>query len=150
MAIIRRSDLFQQAPGLRDEMNRLFDSFFTPAPLGAERAWTTGWYPAVDVAETESAFLVTAEIPGMTAEDVKIDLTGNVLTLKGEKKEEKDEKGRNWHRVERCFGSFMRSVQLPETIDGERAKASYENGVLKIEVAKSPAARPRQIKVDVK
>jgi HSP20 family protein len=151
MALIRRNDpVVAQAPGLRDEMNRLFDSFFTVPAIATDRAWSTGWFPAIDVAETDASFNVSAELPGLKPDEVEINLAGNVLTLKGEKKEEKDEKGKSWHRVERVYGSFTRTLHLPESIDPEKAKASFDNGVLRIEIAKSAASRPRTIKIDVR
>jgi HSP20 family protein len=153
MANIRKADPYAtQVPSLRDEMNRLFDNFFTAPGLGTltERHWPATWYPALDVSESDGAFLISAELPGLKPEEVDINLTGNLLTLKGEKKEEKDEKTKNWHRVERSYGAFVRSIQLPDTIDPERAKASYDHGVLRIEIAKKEASRPRSIKVDVK
>jgi HSP20 family protein len=146
MPIVRRKDLDPQVSqvGLRDEVNRLFDSFFTPAAS----PFAASWLPAIDIAETDTSFVVSAELPGMKAEDVDINLTNNILTLQGEKKEEKDETNRNWHRVERSFGSFRRTVQLPDGLDAEKTKATFENGVLKVELAKSSGAKPRTIHVE--
>lgn len=154
MSLMRRKDepYFGQPVVLRDEMNRLFDSFFpsATAPGTRESAWGSNFLPAIDIHETDTEIVVSAELPGMKPENVDINLTGNVLTIKGEKKEESDEKGKNWHRVERSYGQFARSFQLPESVDPERSKASYDNGVLKVSIAKSEAARPRSIKVDVR
>lgn len=153
MSMIRRKDenYLNQPIGIRDEVNRLFDSFLqgSLAPRG-ETDWRTNFMPAIDVHETANEIVVTAEVPGMKPEEVDINLTGNMLTIKGTKKEETDEKGRNWHRIERTYGQFQRTFQLPDTVDPERAKATYDHGVLKIAVAKTEAARPRSIKVDIK
>ena len=142
MANMRKHDpYYSQVPSLRDEMNRLFDTIFTAPGFATDRIAAT-WYPALDVAENDAAFTVTAELPGLKPEEVDINLTGSVLTLRGEKKEEKDEKAKNWHRVERSFGSFVRTIQMPETIDSERTKASFDNGVLRIEIAKKETSKP--------
>lgn len=146
----RGMDPLTHVPSLRDDMNRLFDSFLTPTTFFAGGREAGTWAPVVDVAETTDSVTVTAELPGIKPEDVTIDLTGNVLTLRGEKREEREEKGRNWHRAERSFGTFTRAVQLPETIDPEKAKARYEGGVLRIDIAKSEASKPRSIKIDVR
>jgi HSP20 family protein len=153
MPMIRRKDepLFGQPLMLRDEMNKLFDNFFTGAVAPVrESEWRTTFFPAIDVHETTNEVIVTAELPGIKPEEVEINLTGNILTLKGEKKDEVDEKGKNWHRIERSYGSFQRAFQLPETVDPEKAKATYDKGVLKINIAKTESSRPRTIKVDVK
>ena len=148
--IHRKDDGYPATPGLRDEMNRLFDTFFqgTLAPHGGD--WRQTFLPAIDVHETANEIVVTAELPGVKPEEVDVNLTGNILTIKGEKKEDVEQKGKNWHRIERSYGTFQRTFQLPETVDPERAKAAYDNGVLRVTVAKTEAARPRAIKVDVK
>ena len=154
MSMIHRSKDEQHqhvtGPGLRDEMNRLFDTFFqgTLHPRGGD--WKETFLPAIDVHETASEIVVTAELPGIKPEDVDVNLTGNILTIKGEKKEDVDQKGKSWHRIERSYGTFQRTFQLPDSVDPERAKAAYDHGVLRVTVAKTEAARPRSIKVDVK
>jgi HSP20 family protein len=138
-------------PTLRDEMNRLFDDFFGFAPMpGLPLTRWVAFAPSVDVAETANALVVKAELPGMSPEDVDINLTGNVLTLKGEKKEEREDKEANWYRVERSYGQFQRAFVLPESIDPEKVTANFDKGVLTIEIAKTEAAKPRQIRVNVK
>ena len=132
-------------PVLRGEMNRLFDEVLSPSLFGQERE--RSWVPALDVKESDDTVTVTAEVPGMSPEDIDIQLTGNVLTLRGEKKEEKEEKDANWHRIERYQGTFSRQVALPEGLDPEKVKASYRQGVLAVEIAKAEATRPRRIKV---
>lgn len=152
MNIIRRKDdaFLNQPVGLRDEMNRLFDSFFQGALAPREGEWRSTFLPAIDVHETPAEIVVTAELPGVKPSEVDVNLTGNILTIKGEKREETDEKGKNWHRIERTYGNFQRTFQLPDTVDPERSKATYDHGVLKIAIAKTEAARPRNIKVDIK
>ncbi len=152
MPMIRRTEdaMLTQPVALRDEMNRLFESILQGSPSRRELTWDRAFAPAIDIHETATDVVVTAEIPGINPADVQIDLTGNVLTLKGEKKEESEEKGKNWHRIERGYGSFTRSFQLPESVDPEKTRASCDNGVLTVTIGKTEAARPRSIKVDIK
>jgi HSP20 family protein len=136
---------------LTRQINRIFgdfglvdDDFF--APLDANRAWG----PALDVAETPESFVVKAEVPGIDPKEIDISVTGNTLTLKGEKQEEKEEKGKNWRRVERSYGSFHRSVTLPVAIKAEKIEAESKDGVLTITLPKSVEALPKKIAVKAK
>jgi HSP20 family protein len=145
---IRRWRPMRDLVGMREEMNRLFDDFFTGWP--ERRSLMEGeWAPSLDIAETDAEVVVTVELPGVKQEDVEVTITNDVLTLKGEKKEEKEIKKENYHRVERSHGSFHRSVSLPTGVQGEKAKASYKDGVLKVAVPKVEAAKPKQIKIGI-
>jgi len=141
------SDIFS----MQRDINRLFDNFFRGGP-----AWEEGelapsaWLPAVDVAEQENEFLVKVELPGVNKDDVKITLQNNVLTVKGEKKQEKEAKGVDYHRVERSYGSFCRSFTLPSTVKADRIDASYKDGILSVTLPKAEEAKPKQIEVKVK
>ena len=135
--------------GIRDEMNRLFDSFFSGWPETAKGLMEGEWAPTVDIAETESEVMVTAELLGVKQGDVDITVTNDVLTIKGEKKEEKEIKKENHHRVERSYGSFHRSIGLPAGVKGNEAKATCKDGVLKVTIPKVEEARPKQIKINV-
>ncbi|MDZ7261227.1 MAG: Hsp20/alpha crystallin family protein [candidate division KSB1 bacterium] len=146
MAIVRWRPFFSEMESLRRDMDRLFDSFFRRYP---EEEVAATWQPLVDIAETKDDFIVTAEVPGMSKDDVKISLTNNVLTLKGEKKEEKEIKDKNFHRVERCYGSFQRSFTLPTEVQADKVKASYKDGVLKITLPKKEEVKPKEIAVTV-
>jgi len=139
------SDLF----GVQREMNRLFDNFFRGTDRGDDAA-LTAWSPAVDIAEHDSEYLVNVELPGVTKEDVKITLESNILTVHGEKKQEKETKKENYHRVERSYGSFQRSFALPSTVKSEKIDAAFNNGVLSIRLPKAEEAKPKQIEVKVK
>ena len=134
---------------IRDEVNRLFDNFFTGLPERRRGLLEGEWAPSVDIAETDNDVVVTAELPGVKQDDVDITITDDVLTLKGEKKEEKEVKEKNYHRIERSYGSFQRSVSLPAGVQADKAKATYKDGVLHITIPKSEEARPKQIKIDV-
>lgn len=103
--------------------------------------------PAVDLSEDESSFLVTAELPGLAKEDVRIQLENDVLTISGEKHQEKESKGKTWHRVERSYGAFHRAVSLPAGAASDKAEARFENGVLTIRVPKREDVKPRTIRI---
>ncbi len=135
--------------GLQREMNRLFDDFFG-RDFGIEPFRGPGqWLPALDVSETDKAVLVKAELPGLDAKDVEVSLVGGVLTLRGEKKEEKEEKTKSFHRVERSYGVFERAVQLPCPVKTDQVEATFKNGVLTVELPKSEEARSKTVKVKV-
>lgn len=134
---------------VRSEMNRLFDNFFTGWPEPREGLLEGKWTPSIDVAETDDKITVTAELPGIDQKEVDIAIADDVLTLKGEKKEEKEVKEKNYHRIERSYGSFQRSVRLPAGVKADEAKAAYKDGILTITVPKIEEVKPKQIKIDV-
>jgi HSP20 family protein len=145
MAVVRW-DPFRDLSMLQDRMNRLFDN--------AGRTWqpdeasaTTTWSPAVDIFETEGEIVVKAELPGMDRKDITLHLENNVLTLKGERRFEKDTKDENYHRIERSYGVFSRSFSIPATVDEEKIRADYKDGVLKIALPKKEQAKPKQIRI---
>ncbi len=145
MSIIRW-DPFRDLITLREKMNRLFEEVFTSR--GEERELVGGtWTPSVDIYETENALVLTAELPGIDEDDVEIKIEDNTLTLKGERKLEKETKEENYHRIERSYGSFYRSFTLPHYIDQDKIEAIHENGVLKITMPKKPELKPRKVKV---
>lgn len=113
------------------------------------RTVTASWYPACDVFEDKEAIKIIAEVPGVTPEDVKISLENNLLTIRGEKKQQAEERTERVHRYERTYGVFERSFSLPSTVDADRIQASYQNGTLTVSVPKVERARPREIPVEV-
>jgi HSP20 family protein len=128
---------------LRDDIDRLFDLTlrgFGENTFGA-------WAPAVDVHEDESGLTFSAEIAGMKKEDIKVDVENNVLTLSGERKFESEEQGKNFHLVERGYGSFRRSFSLPATVDPQSADATYKDGLLTVRFAKRPEVRGRTVEI---
>jgi HSP20 family protein len=130
----------------RREMDRLFDRFFEGWPFrvsAEERLWA----PTADVSETAKEVIVKAEVPGMDPKDIDVSVQGDVLTLRGERKQEKEEKDENLHRVERSYGSFSRSVQLPSEVDTGKVNATYKDGILKINMPKTKAAGVKKIEV---
>jgi HSP20 family protein len=139
---------FRDMVSIQDEMNKLFDDFFG-RPL-ARTEWTEGvWTPSVDVSEDKDNVIIKAEMPGMKKEDVKISVQNNVLILKGEKKQEKEEKEKNYHRIERSYGSFCRSFQLPTAVKTDKIKASYKDGVLNISLPKTEEVKPKEIPINI-
>jgi HSP20 family protein len=141
---LRRRDIFNELTDMQQEMNRLFDEFFGDRRTEVAEGQ---WLPSVDVSETETAMVVRAELPGMTHEDIQLNLQDNVLTLKGEKKEEKKEAKENYHRVERSYGSFSRSFTLPVGVKPEEVKATFKDGVLEISMPKTEEAKPKKIAI---
>ncbi|MBN1532612.1 MAG: Hsp20/alpha crystallin family protein [Spirochaetes bacterium] len=145
--LVRRADDYNRVVDpFRWDIDRFFDDFFSSKPLS-----TGEWNPRVDVAEDEKSIQVTAEIPGLTENDIKVTIEKNVLTISGEKKEEKEEKDEKKNTVlsERRYGSFCRSMALPEGIKADAVSAEFKNGVLKIALPKEEAAQPKRIEVKV-
>ncbi|HYK89604.1 MAG TPA: Hsp20/alpha crystallin family protein [Acidobacteriota bacterium] len=132
------------------ETTRFFEDFFNDFPFGSSLLPTGDqWTPAVDVLEKDGNLILRAELPGIEEKQIELKLEGNVLTLKGERKMEKDEKKSNYHRVESFYGSFSRSFSLPDTIDRDNIKAEFKNGVLSVTIPQKPEVRPREIPVSV-
>ena len=123
----------------------------TPAAAGEkkESLAVTDWSPLVDISEDEKEYVVKAEIPEMSKEDIKLNVHDDVLTISGERKYEKEEKGKKYHRIERAYGSFLRSFTLPEDADGSKVSAEYKDGVLKVHLPKSEKAKPKAIEVKI-
>lgn len=133
---------------LQGEMNKLLENFFgrTELPLFGGNVFA----PAVDVVETKDSILVKAELPGIEAKDLDISITGELLTIRGEKKSEREEKGKNFHRMERTYGSFSRTVEIPSYANTDKVNADYKDGVLTVSLSKKEEAKEKTVKVDVK
>ena len=131
----------------QDRINRLFDDSFLPTLSLREDMGLKDWNPAVDIYEKDGKIVVKAELPGMEKKDIKVNLEDHVLTLEGERSEEKEEKKDNYYRKERSFGKFHRSFRLPEGIDAEKVDASFKDGVLKVEITKPEEKKPKKIDV---
>jgi HSP20 family protein len=120
-----------------------------PRPGSQEVISTGDWAPRVDIAETDKAFEIKAEIPEVNKEDVKVTVHNGVLTIQGERKQEKEEEGKRFHRVERCYGSFTRCFTLPDNVDATKIGASFKDGVLNLQLQKTEEAKPKSIEVRV-
>jgi HSP20 family protein len=144
---ITRWDPFREVVALQNRVNSLFRDFNETA---GDNPLTTGSFvPAVDIYENEKEVVLKLEVPGIEEKDLDVSVENNTLTVKGERKFEKEEKEENFHRIERRYGSFYRAFTLPTTVDTENVAASYTAGVLKLELKKKPEAQPKQIKVTV-
>jgi HSP20 family protein len=143
-----RWDPFRELEDMSERLNRVF-SRPTLRNTGKENLTVADWMPTVDISETESEYLIKAELPEVRKEDVKVTVENGVLTLQGERRQEKEEKGRRFHRVERSYGSFVRSFTLPESVDEGGVKAEYKDGVLALHLPKSEKVKPKAIDVKV-
>jgi HSP20 family protein len=154
MAIVRFRPFSQAVDSFRDfgdmqaEVNRLFDSFLgrpVHQPGGIERVWT----PAVDMYETKDALMVVAELPGLDEKDIHLSVTGDVLSVRGERQWDQELKPENSYRSERWYGKFERSIPLPMPVQADKVTAKYRDGVLTITLPKVEEIRPKEIKIDV-
>ena len=143
---ISRWDPFRDLSMLQDRMNRLFEDT-NRGWRPEEAASTTSWSPAVDIFETENEIIVQAELPGVERKDVSLQLEHNVLTLKGERRFEKETKQENYHRIERAYGGFSRAFSIPAIVDDEKIHADYKDGILKILLPKKDQVKAKQIKI---
>ncbi len=132
---------------LQTTLNRILEPFARVAQDDEDLVSGT-WVPPVDVAETQEKILVRAEVPGLKQDDIQIEFENGLLTIKGERKLEKND-GTAWHRVERVYGNFSRSFTLPRTVDPEKISASYREGILEIDVPKKEEAKPKNIRIAV-
>ena len=147
MALVRWEPV-RELNSLQSEMNRLFNTFFdtpTSGGTGSPRRFV----PSTDLAETETHYVLTADLPGVAEGDVSIEFDDNVLTVSGERKVEQEEKREGYHRVERSFGQFRRSLRLPEGVDADAIAATFDKGVLEIRIPKPEARKPRQVEIKV-
>lgn len=136
---------------LQNEINRLFEEFFDSESSFLPASWTGGAHsPALDIIETDKSFKIEAELPGMDQDDVEVNINDNYLTIKGEKKAYKEDKDENYVRRERSYGSYQRTVALPETANADKAKATFKKGVLWVEIPKKAEAVKPSRKVEVK
>ena len=152
MSIVRW-DPFRELEEVSDRLNRVFGRSSLATNRGGaetrEGFLSFDWAPSVDIAETPEAFEIKAELPDVKKEDVKVSVEEGQLRISGERKQEKEEKGKRFHRVERSYGSFMRSFSLPENVDDSKLSAEYKDGVLKVVLPKTEKAKPKAIAVKV-
>ena len=149
MAIVHRNDPFRDLLALQDQLFRTFDSAYRGRGREDEQSMVATWSPLVDVFEDTEGITLKAELPEVDSKDVEIQVEGNTLTLKGERKLENEEKRDGYHRIERTYGAFSRTFTLPNTVDAEHITAASKDGVLRVFLPKKPETKPRQIKVAV-
>jgi len=146
---IMKWDPFREVGTIRDDIDRIFDSFLGRFRTGRV-ALDSFWTPLVDLEETKDSLLVRTELPGMKKEEIKISLEGDSLHISGERKQEREEKNKTYHRIERSYGKFERVIPLPTEIEKEKVKANYQDGVLEITLPKSERVKPKEITIEVK
>lgn len=132
------------------EMEAVLDRYRpNRTPAKHEEMATADWYPSVDVSETERAFHIHAELPGIKKEDIKVNVHDGVLTLSGKREAKKEEQGKKYHRIERSYGSFSRSFSLPENVEADNVEATFQDGVLEVDLIKSEKEKPKKIEIKV-
>lgn len=144
-----RWDPFKDLLSLQERMNRLFEESLSKSKRPDEAMMGSSWTPAIDVYETENQVVMKAEVPGMTKSDINVEVKDNVITLRGERRFQKDVKEENYYRIERNYGKFQRSFTLPFEVDRDRIEAHYHDGVLEVVIPKSEKTKQKQIEVKV-
>jgi HSP20 family protein len=143
-----RWDPFRQLDDLSNQLGRFLGAR-TDMPAGPIADAFAAWAPAIDVQETDNEYLVKAELPEVKREDVKVSVEDGVLALEGERRQEKEEKGKKFHRIERNYGKFVRRMAVPTDVDEQKVAAEFRDGVLNVHLPKAPAAKPRSVTVKI-
>ena len=143
---LTRWEPYRELATLQDRLNRAFGTAFTRSERDDEMS-LAAWAPPVDIAEEKDRIVITAELPGFQEDQIEIQSENGMLTLRGERKFEKEHDGKSYHRVERSYGQFVRSFSLPNNVDREKIKADFSNGLLRIELPKREDAKPRTIRI---
>ncbi len=146
MTIVRWEPL-RELSSLQSEMNRLFNTVFDQPANGHGNGGIRRWIPAMDLVETTDHFVLRADLPGLSEEDIKIEVEDNVLSISGERKEEHQDEQQGFYRVERAFGQFSRSMSLPDGIDAEKIAADFRDGVLEVRIPKPEARKPHRVAI---
>ena len=147
MALVRW-DPFRELEHMQSRLNRLFGD--APSQRAGEDMMSfSGWSPAVDVQETDKEYVIKADLPDVKKEDVKVELLDGALTIEGERQQEKEEKGKKFHKIEREYGKFLRRFALPNEVDASKVQAEFKNGVLNVHLPKSITAKPKAVAVKV-
>lgn len=150
MAITRRGEMSNSLYGLR-QLNRILDDAFSGWPLQEQGTITSAWFPPCDVVEDGDSVRIMMELPGVEPDDVRLSLENNILTIRGEKRQQQESsEGGRVHRYERSYGSFERSFSLPNTVDADKVSAEYDNGVLMVKLQKAERMRPREIPLNAR
>jgi HSP20 family protein len=148
MALVRWEPV-RELNSLQNEMNRLFSTFFDTPTGGNGTASARRWIPAMDLVETEDHYVLTADLPGLGQEDISLEFEGDVLTLSGERRSGHEERKEGYYRLERAAGSFSRSLTLPEGVDPDAVKATFDKGVLEVRIPKPEQRRPKKVAIQV-
>jgi len=152
MSLIKRNQNNQSVQNFRNDFDNLFDNFFNDFSLGFPENGNlveTAFRPKINVSETDKEYQIDADLPGVKKEDINVEYVDNTLTIRAERKEENEEKNKNYHKLESFFGTFSRSIKLPRSVDYDKVEAKYDNGILKIKLPKSEKERNKN-KIQVK
>jgi len=144
VSLIKRESLDEDLVAFRRQLDHLFDAFLGREPFDLRKEH---WFPTIDEVESDKEIVIRAELPGVDEKDLSVTLLGNTLRIKGEKKSEKEEKGKNFHRTENYYGTFERALPLSASVDAEKIKADYTKGVLEIRLPKKPELKAKEIPV---
>lgn len=142
-------DPFRELEDVSNHLNRIFGRFPARTESGREVLTMADWMPTVDISETDTAYLIKGEIPGVNKEDVKITIEDGMITMRGERKQEKEEKNKKFHRIERSYGSFYRSFRLPDDVDESAVKAEFKDGMINVTLPKSAKSQSRSVDVSI-
>lgn len=142
-------DPLGELEAMSGRLNRIFGRHAVPGAEGHDMLKMADWMPSVDISETDKEFVIKAEIPGVKKEDVKVTIENGMLTIKGERKMEKEEKGKKFHRVERSYGSFVRSFRIPDGVDESKVKAEFKDGMMNVALPKSEKAKSKALEIPV-
>lgn len=142
-------DPFKELEEVSTRLNRIFEKSPARSESGTEMLSMADWVPSVDISETDAAYVVKGEIPGVKKEDVKVTVQNGMLTIQGERKQEKEEKGKKFHRVECSYGNFVRSFRVPDDADENKIKADFKDGMISVTLPKSEKAKSKTINVPV-
>jgi HSP20 family protein len=148
MALVRWEPV-RELNSLQQEMNRLFSTFFDAPTTGGNGGTGRRWIPAMDLVETEEHYVLTADLPGLSQEDISLEFDGDVLTLSGERRSEHTERKEGFYRLERATGSFSRSLTLPEGVDPDAVTATFDKGVLEVRIPKPEQRKPKKVSIQV-
>jgi HSP20 family protein len=148
MALVRWEPV-RELNSLQQEMNRLFSTFFDTPPGGNGGTMGRRWIPAMDLVETDEHYVLTADLPGLSQEDINLEFEGDVLTISGERKAEQTERREGYYRLERASGAFSRSLTLPEGVDPDAVTATFDKGVLEVRIPKPEQHKPRKVAIQV-
>jgi HSP20 family protein len=143
-----RWEPFRNVTDIQGEMNRLFDTFFG-RPVAAQTTASRVWAPVVDMYETKDDVVIAVELPGVREKEVNVSITGDLLTIRGERKFDQELNHESYHRLERVYGKFERHVQLPMPVQADKVRATYREGVLEIKLPKAEEVKPKEIKIDI-
>ena len=144
-----RWDPFRELEEVSTRLNRLFTHAPRRRLIEDEGTLLAEWAPAVDIQETDGEFLIKADLPEVKKEDVRVELQDGMLCLQGERRQEQEEKGKKFHRIERAYGRFERRLALPNDVDPQKVEAEFKDGVLQVHLPKSPSAKPKGVEVKI-